>query len=128
MPLVAEYADEWNGVYLDPPTYRERSQLLNRLLAERMRAPGDVKRSLMTRIDYGVNAIDWATIKSERSLDTSNGRSIMGMASMVVDQIGAYVDVGVERLMLQWLQLDDLDRLEALARDVLPHFHKEVEA
>jgi hypothetical protein len=43
---------------------------------------------------------------------------------MVIDQIGAYVDAGVERFMLQWLQLDDMDRLEALANDVLPHFHQ----
>ena len=41
---------------------------------------------------------------------------------MIVDQIGAFVDVGVERFALQWLDLDDIDRIEALARDVLPTF------
>ena len=43
---------------------------------------------------------------------------------MVIDRIGEYVDAGAERIMLQWLQLDDLDRIEQMARDVLPHFHK----
>jgi hypothetical protein len=29
-------------------------------------------------------------------------------------------DAGVQRVMLQWLALDDLDRLEAMAASVLP--------
>lgn len=125
LPLAAEYADEWNGVFLDPDTYRERTDLLDQLLAERMRAPGDVKRSLMTQINYGTSEIDWQRIKRERSLgDVPNPATIYGTSAMVIDQIGAYVDAGVERIMLQWLQLDDLDRLESLAQDVLPHFHK----
>ena len=28
LPLVAKYADEWNAVYIDLPTYRERRALL----------------------------------------------------------------------------------------------------
>lgn len=127
LPLAAEYADEWNGVYLDPVTYRERSQLLDQLLGERLRAPGDVKRSLMTRVDYALNDADWTHMQAERSLNAADNRTIQGTASMVVDQIGAYADAGVERIMLQWLHMDDLDRLEGLAREVLPHFHKPTE-
>ncbi|MFN8452710.1 MAG: TIGR03560 family F420-dependent LLM class oxidoreductase [Anaerolineae bacterium] len=127
LPLAAEFADEWNAVWLDAPTFRERSALLDELLEERGRAPGEVKRSLMTRIDYAKDDADWRRIKSERKLndDVSSGRrTIGGTASMVIDQIGALVDAGVERFMLQWLQLDDMDRMEALARDVLPEFHE----
>jgi hypothetical protein len=32
--------------------------------------------------------------------------------------------VGVQRVILQWLDLDDLNGLEALARGVLHHFHQ----
>lgn len=124
LPLAAEFADEWNGVFIDPQTYRERNDRLDELLAERMRAPGDVKRSLMTQINFGVDEADWAQVKAERGLKDDPGVKIEGTAAMVVDQIGAFVDAGVERFMLQWLQLDDIDRLEVLARDVLPHFHK----
>jgi F420-dependent oxidoreductase-like protein len=131
LPLAAEFADEWNGVYIDPQTYRERSQLLNQLLDERERAPGEVKRSLMTKITYAKDDSDLRARSNGQSLDDlrGGGRTIAGTASMVIDQIGAYVDAGVERFMLQWLDLDDIDRMEALARDVLPHFHvdKEIE-
>lgn len=125
LPLAAEYADEWNAVWLDPATYRERNVLLDELLRERGRAPGEVKRSLMTRVDFAKDDADWRRIKSERKLEdvTADSKTIGGTASMVIDQIGAFIDAGAERLMLQWLQLDDMDRLEALAKDVLPHFH-----
>lgn len=121
LPLAAEFAQEWNAVYLDPPTFRERNGLLDDLLARRGRAPGDVKRSLMTQINFAYDDADWARIQSERSFDS---RTIAGTASMVIDQIGAYVDAGAERIMLQWLAMDDLDRIEAVARAVLPHFHE----
>jgi alkanesulfonate monooxygenase SsuD/methylene tetrahydromethanopterin reductase-like flavin-dependent oxidoreductase (luciferase family) len=124
LPLVAEFADEWNGVFVDPDTFRERSALLDSLLDERGRAHSEVKRSLMTRINFAKDDADWQAIKVERKLDENSKNTIFGTASMVIDKIGEYVDAGVERFMLQWLELDDLDRIEQMARDVLPHFHK----
>ena len=41
----------------------------------------------------------------------------------MIDQLGRFVDAGVERFMLQWRELEDYDGLERLAREVLPHFH-----
>jgi len=123
LPLVAEFADEWNSVYTDPATFRERNTLLDELLSQRNRAPSEVKRSLMTHVDFAKDDADWQRIKAERSLDDTPGRTFKGTASMIIDQIGAYVDAGAERIMLQWGQLDDLDRIEALAQAVLPHFH-----
>jgi hypothetical protein len=31
----------------------------------------------------------------------------------------------VDRLLLQWLPLDDLASLELIGREVLPHFHRD---
>ena len=47
---------------------------------------------------------------------------IVGTAQEVIDQVAALVEAGVERFMLQWVELDDLANLESLARDVLPQF------
>ncbi len=125
--LAAEYADEWNGVFIDPDTYRQRSALLDDLLQERERAAGEVRRSVMTRVQFAKDDADLERIKAGRTLDEvrSGGRSMAGTASMIVDQIGAYLDAGADRIMLQWLDLDDIERIELLARDVLPHFHSE---
>ena len=127
LPLAAEFADEWNAVYLDPATYAERNRLLDELLDKAQRAPGDVKRSVMTNLRFATDDADLERIKAGRTLDEtrSGGKTFVGTASMLIDQIGAYVDAGAERIMLQWLDMDDLDRLDAVARDVLPHFHKD---
>jgi F420-dependent oxidoreductase-like protein len=124
LPLVAEFADEWNSVFTDPAGFRERNQLLDELLSQHKRAPSEVKRSLMTRINFAKDDADWQRIKAERSLTEPLTNTIGGTASIVIDQIGAYVDAGAERIMLQWIELDDLDRIEAVAQSVLPHFHK----
>ena len=44
---------------------------------------------------------------------------IVGGPARVQERIGEYAAAGVERIMLQWLDLEDLERLEALAEAVL---------
>src|SRR5918998_1801353 len=53
LPLAARFADEWNGVYLSPDGFRERTRLLDDLLREEGRQPGEVRRTLMTRVIFG---------------------------------------------------------------------------
>jgi len=43
------------------------------------------------------------------------------LSSLIREQIAAYTAVGVEELMLQWFDLDDIGGLHALAETVLPH-------
>ena len=45
---------------------------------------------------------------------------IIGPADEAIAQIRAYGEAGVEELMLQWFDLDDLDGLRAFAEQVLP--------
>jgi alkanesulfonate monooxygenase SsuD/methylene tetrahydromethanopterin reductase-like flavin-dependent oxidoreductase (luciferase family) len=126
LPLAAQYADEWNGVYISPQGYKERCTALDTLLAERGRAPSDVKRSLMTELIFGK---DDAELK--RNLEKSpepadkllEWNRIVGTASSVADQIAAYAEAGVQRIMLMRQDQTDLETLERVARDVLPQFH-----
>src|SRR5579859_7737295 len=53
LPLVARYADIWNAVFLPPDEFRQRSAILNGLLAEAGRKPGDVKRTMMRGLFFG---------------------------------------------------------------------------
>jgi alkanesulfonate monooxygenase SsuD/methylene tetrahydromethanopterin reductase-like flavin-dependent oxidoreductase (luciferase family) len=107
--------------------YKDRAVLLNELLQKEGRKPSDVKRSLMTRAEYGSDDAD-----HKRRLDNypqspaelAEHGYIIGRGQAMVDQIGAWADLGVERFMLQWLDQDNIAGLEAMARDVLPHFHK----
>ena len=54
--------------------------------------------------------------------EVAAGRMIVGTAAEVVDQIAARFEAGINRIMLRWLELDDMANLELLARDVLPQF------
>ena len=44
---------------------------------------------------------------------------LVGVADEVKKQLREYAEAGVQRIMLQWLDLDDLDGLRSLAKVVL---------
>jgi len=46
--------------------------------------------------------------------------ALVGTASQLVEQLGRWAEAGIQRVMLQWLDLDDLDGLESIAARVLP--------
>jgi hypothetical protein len=44
---------------------------------------------------------------------------VLGTSGEIVEQLGTLAEAGVQRVMLQWLDQDNLDDLEVLARDVM---------
>ena len=54
-----------------------------------------------------------------RDLDELRANGLAGSADEVVDRIGAFAEVGAERLYLQVLDLSDLDHLADIADGVL---------
>ena len=125
LPLVARFADEWNAVYIDLESYKERRALLTEYLEADGRAAADIKYSLMTRVIYRRTQAQLDSVLHANGItdDTlREGKMIIGTANEVIDQISARAEAGVERFMLQWMELDDMQNLELLARDVLPQF------
>lgn len=125
LPLVAKYADEWNADALDLVTYRQRRAILDEYLSAEGRAPDELKYSLMTRVIYRRTQAQVDAFLHESGVggaELAAGKLIVGTAVEVVDQIAARFEAGVERIMLRWLELDDMANLELLARDVLPQF------
>ncbi|HYL44269.1 MAG TPA: TIGR03560 family F420-dependent LLM class oxidoreductase [Ktedonobacteraceae bacterium] len=136
LPLAALYADIWNAVSLTPGEFRERSELLDKLLVEAGRKPEDVQRTLMRAVFFGrdraelerrlrpfTNQPDYAG----KSIDdivhsmTTQHHEIAGTADMIIEQIKTYEGAGVAELMLQWFDFEDIDGLRAFAASVLPH-------
>ncbi len=120
LPLTARFADEWNGVFVPAAKFAELNGRLDELIGEQGRDPVSVRRSLMTNVRFGrddaevnrrLNGQDRAAMR-ERGI-------VVGTANEVVEQLGEYANVGVQRIMLQWLDLDDTDGIEALATAVL---------
>jgi F420-dependent oxidoreductase-like protein len=125
LPLVAKYADEWNADALDIDTYKARRATLGDYLSAKGRAVDDVKYSLMTSVFYRQTQAQLDAFLHESGVsseDRKAGKIIVGATAEVVDQIAARFEAGVQRIMLRWLELDDLTNLELLARDVLSQF------
>src|SRR5712691_11112103 len=53
LPLAARYAHIWNANFLSSDDFRTRSAMLDKLLLEAGRKPGDVKRTLMKAVFFG---------------------------------------------------------------------------
>ena len=122
LPLVARYADEWNGVFLTPERYAERSRRLDELLAAQGRPATAVRRTLMTGLLFGrdEDELQRKLQQTGRTGEELRGRGmVVGTGAAVADQLGALGETGVARVMLQWMELDDNDGLVALARVVL---------
>jgi alkanesulfonate monooxygenase SsuD/methylene tetrahydromethanopterin reductase-like flavin-dependent oxidoreductase (luciferase family) len=121
LPLAARYADEWNAVGLKPEEFRKRCQILDELLEKEGREPAAIKRTMMTR---GVAAADQASLDAKMSADDrtriSERGAIVGTPDQIVDILGRQAEAGVQGVMLQWLDMDDISGLEVIAGKVLP--------
>ena len=122
LPLVAHYANEWNGVFLTPSRYTELSKRLDALLVKQGRKPGDVRRSLMTGLIFGRTdaELQQKLQQAGHSAEELRGRGmVVGTPASIVEQVGKIAEAGAQRVMLQWMDLDDIDGLTALAKAVL---------
>lgn len=122
LPLVARYADEWNATFQTPENFARLNTRLDELLAATDGEPRLVKRSLMTGCVFGKNesALKEKIAARNRTYEQLRERGVVvGTASQIIEQLGQLADAGVQRVMLQWLDLDDLDGLDTFARDVL---------
>jgi F420-dependent oxidoreductase-like protein len=120
LPLVARFADEWNGVFLTADGFAGLDARLDSLLREAGRPPEAVRRTLMTRGVFGRTEVEVDRKLDGMAREELPAAVIAGTADEFVDHLGRLSEAGVERVMLQWLETDDIDGLEALAGTVLP--------
>jgi F420-dependent oxidoreductase-like protein len=120
LPLAALYADEWNAVFLKAGAFEDLNARLDGLVREAGRAPEQVRRTLMTRVIFGRTEAD-----VDRKLEGTSRHHLpeavlAGTTGEIVERLGRLSEAGVQRVMLQWLEVDDIDALEAMAHSVLP--------
>jgi F420-dependent oxidoreductase-like protein len=122
MAGVVRYAVEWNCNFQTPEGFSALNTRLHGLLAEAGRPPESVRRSMMTGCVFGRDdaALQEKIAARKRSYEDLRGRGIVvGNGTQVQEQLHELEISGLQRLMLQWLDLDDLAGLEALARAIL---------
>jgi F420-dependent oxidoreductase-like protein len=122
LPLAARFADEWNAVYLSPEDFKSRSATLDGLLIEAGRQPGDVRRTMMAGCYLAPDekAAASRAAETQTTPEAIRARGIaFGTVAQIADVARAHAEAGVECLMLQWLELDNLDGLHSLAETLL---------
>ena len=125
LPLAARYATEWNATFQTPENFARLSRRLDDLLAARGQSPSSVRRSMMTGLVFGRDdaAVRRKIAERGRSLEESRSRGvIVGVPAQITDQLSALQNAGVQRVMLQWFDLDDLEGLEEFAELVARPF------
>ena len=126
LPLVARFADEWNSLFIPPEKFEELNNRLNELLNELGRDPALIRRSMMTGCVFGENDREVSAKVKDRTggkftADDLRKRGlIVGTSNQIAHQINRLAEAGVQRIMLQWLDLDDLEGLKAMAAGILP--------
>lgn len=123
MPLAAGYADEWNALFVSPQRFMELNRHMDDLLHDASREPESLTRSLMLGTIFAPNRNELMRKMTGRGWGAEDGPEhgqVAGTPDMWVEQLRAYREAGVQRVMLQWLDLDDIPGIETVAREVLP--------
>ncbi len=129
LPLAARYADWWNGSWGDAETFKGKSKLLDELLVTGSRKASDLKRTVMVPLFFGKDdAAAHERMGPLKNHPMMQGESpsravqiaaehgmVAGSAERVKEQLDALKSSGVQEVMLQWFQLDDLEGLKEFA-------------
>ena len=128
--IAAEFADEWNCTRVDLDTFRHKRDVLAKHCAAVRRDPETIERSLMIPLAIGRDRSDVAQrIAAARATfpqmpaDEDGWRDasfLVGSPADAVASLKEWEEAGVQRVLLQMLDMEDLAAIELFARNVLP--------
>ena len=128
IPMAARYADGWNVAYISAEALAHKSAVLDQSCERIGRDPAELERSI--NVGFYINA---DAGEAERSRDEfyrvwssmPPGRDagmLFGTPDQVIEQIGRYVDTGVDLINIALRPPYDWEALQAFIEDVLPAF------
>jgi alkanesulfonate monooxygenase SsuD/methylene tetrahydromethanopterin reductase-like flavin-dependent oxidoreductase (luciferase family) len=130
MRVAAELADEWNVTRVTFEDYPRKLDVLAAHCRAAGRDPASIRLSVMvpivvgrTRAEVGARLArgrTWFPRVPETEAEWRAQSFLFGSPEEVVRDLLRWRALGVDRVMLQCLDPDDLDALELIAREVLP--------
>ncbi len=139
--LVAEHADYWNPGFCTPDVYQRKEEALREHCRAVGRDPGTIVRTLMTGHVIGRNrqqllergARLQRVIVGEQPLYVTQSMSVeeflevlrrrgwfVGTVDEVIEQLRVWEHLGIQQVMFQTFDLEDMDALELIARQIVP--------
>ncbi|SDH38378.1 LLM class F420-dependent oxidoreductase [Nonomuraea jiangxiensis] len=116
--LAATYADEYNVPFSTPADTAAAFQRVREACAESGRT---VRFSVAHTTVVGADESEVARRAAAIGETTDSLRGLAGTPDHVLAQIGEYAELGAETVYLQILDLADIEHLELIAAEVLPH-------
>ncbi|ANC32418.1 LLM class F420-dependent oxidoreductase [Isoptericola dokdonensis] len=118
--LAARFADEYNQSFPEIDSIGPRIAVIEEALAAAGRAPGSLTQSVALVTAVGADEAEFARRATAIGREPAELREhgIAGTVAEAVDRLGALREAGVERVYLQVLDLQDLEHLDLVAREV----------
>lgn len=120
LALAAQYADEWNAILMPVAKAKELSSRLNDAMGKANRRPESIRRSIMLNVITGHTDAELKKKMSGRTDEEWRSIGVVGTPNAVVEQLMAYAEAGMYRVVAQMNDLDDMDFLEILGTQVIP--------
>ncbi|HEV8441774.1 MAG TPA: TIGR03560 family F420-dependent LLM class oxidoreductase [Methylomirabilota bacterium] len=131
LPIAAEFADEWNVTRVDVAGFKHKREVLAEHCRAFARDPETITRSLMIPVAIGRDRAEVARrIATVREIfpalpgDEAAWRAasfLAGSPEDIVRSLAEWSAAGLQRVLLQTLDQEDIAGLELFARSVLPH-------
>ena len=130
MRVAAELADEWNVTRVTYDEYPRKLEVLAGHCRAFGRDPATIRLSLMAPIVIGRTRAEvadrlargrvWFPRVPESEADWRAQSFLFGSVDEVVRDLRRWQGLGVQGVILQCLDVDDLDAIELIAREVIP--------
>lgn len=123
--LAAQFAAEFNAPFMALDTAKGSFDRVRTALADAGRSPDSLTYSAAFVVCGGRDDAQVAARAEAigREVDELRSNSpLVGSPDEIVDKLGPFVEIGVQRVYLQLLDMPDLDHLELFASQVVPQF------
>lgn len=121
--LAARFASEYNAGFPEIEDIPQRFSAVRRACEEIGRNPADLTYSVALVMAVGEGEAEFARRAAAIGRDVAELREhgVAGTVNEAIGRLQALREVGVERVYLQALDLTDLDQLDLVAAEVMPH-------
>jgi alkanesulfonate monooxygenase SsuD/methylene tetrahydromethanopterin reductase-like flavin-dependent oxidoreductase (luciferase family) len=121
--LAARYANDWNVSSTGPVRYRAMAAEFNQACQEVGRDPGTVSRSWIGGCACADSQRQAEDLAGDRfHADNAEDFGFVGTPQQVVEQMRSFIDLGVNRFILDCQDFPATGTLERLLAQVLPEF------
>lgn len=120
--LAARFADEFNVPFDSYDVCKSQFELVSNACDAIDRDPGSIVRSAALVICCGQNSADVERRASNigRDVDELATNGLAGLPAQIVEKIHVYGELGITRIYVQILDMNDLEHVGLIASEVLP--------